>query len=328
MKKQILATALFAASAGVQASECGNVQIADMNWPSASLIANLDRFILENAFDCEAELVPGDTVPTSTSMIEKQQPDIAPELWTNSFKEGLAKAVEAGTLTVAGKVFSDGGEEGFWVPKYLVDKDPSLATIEGIKAHPELFPHPEDPEKAGFVGCPAGWGCQITSGNLYKALNLEAANFELVDPGSAAGLDGSIARAYERGEGWFGYYWAPTAILGKYQMVKVDFGTGVDEQHFIDCIYKADCLDPKPSMYPSSPVYTYTTAAMSERAPEVIDYLSKRAFTNAQLNSLLAWMDENQADGEIAMEYFLAEFPDVWKQWLSAENAAKIENAL
>lgn len=331
MKKQILAASLLAASstafAGSHAS-CGDVQIADMNWASATFIANVDRFILEHAFGCNSEVVPGDTVPTSTSMIEKQQPDIAPELWANSFKEGLEKAVAEGKLSIAGKVFSDGGEEGFWVPKYMVEKDPSLATIEGIKANAALFPHPEDDSKAGFIGCPAGWGCQITASNLHKALNLADANFELVDPGSAAGLDGSIARAYERGEGWFGYYWAPTAILGKYEMVKVDFGKGVDEQHFIDCIYKADCQDPKPSMYPESPVATYTTAEFAKRAPAASEYLANRSFTNPQLNSLLAWMDENQADGEYAAEYFLTEHADIWKAWLTAEQAAKVEGAL
>jgi glycine betaine/proline transport system substrate-binding protein len=331
MKKQILAVSLLAASTGAFAGahgSCGSVQIADMNWASATLIANIDRFILENAFGCEAELVPGDTVPTSTSMIEKQQPDVAPELWTNSFKDGLAKGVEDGKLAVAGKVFSDGGEEGFWVPKYLVEKDPSLATIEGIKANPELFPHPEDDSKAGFMGCPAGWGCQINSANLFKALNLEDAGYELLDPGSAAGLDGSIARAYERGEGWFGYYWAPTAILGKYEMVKVDFGSGVDQEHFISCITQPDCQDPKPTMWPESPVYTYTTAELQQRAPEVVEYLGNRSFTNAQLNSLLAWMDENQADGEYAAENFMVEHADIWKAWLTDEQISKVESAL
>lgn len=331
MKKQILAVSLLAASTGAFAGahgSCGSVQIADMNWASATLIANIDRFILEHAFDCNAELVPGDTVPTSTSMIEKQQPDIAPELWTNSFKDGLAKGVEEGKLTVAGKVFSDGGEEGFWVPKYMVDKDPSLATIEGIKANATLFPHPEDDTKGAFIGCPAGWGCQISGNHLHKALGLGEANIELVDPGSAAGLDGSIARAYERGEGWFGYYWAPTAILGKYEMVKVDFGSGVDADHFLNCLAKAECEDPKPSMYPESPVYTYTTADLQQRAPEVVEYLGKRSFTNPQLNSLLAWMDDNQADGEYAAENFMVEHADIWKSWLTAEQAAKVESAL
>jgi len=124
MKKQILAASLLAASSTAFAGShgsCGDVQIADMNWASATFIANVDRFILEHAFGCNSEVVPGDTVPTSTSMIEKQQPDIAPELWTNSFKEGLENAVAEGKLAVAGKVFSDGGEEGFWVPKYMVE---------------------------------------------------------------------------------------------------------------------------------------------------------------------------------------------------------------
>ena len=50
---------------------CGNVTIADMNWNSATLIANVDRFILEHGYGCNAELVPGDTMPTGTSMTEK-----------------------------------------------------------------------------------------------------------------------------------------------------------------------------------------------------------------------------------------------------------------
>ena len=50
----------------------------------------------------------------------------------------------------------------------------------------------------------------------------------MIDPGSGAALAGSIARAYERQQPWFGYYWSPTPVLGKYDMVKVDFGSGTD----------------------------------------------------------------------------------------------------
>ncbi|MBL3684762.1 hypothetical protein F2981_21710 (plasmid) [Sinorhizobium meliloti] len=41
------------------------------------------------------------------------------------------------------------------------------------------------------------------------------------DTGSAAGLDASIAKAYERKAGWLGAYWAPTALLAKYPMVRL-----------------------------------------------------------------------------------------------------------
>ena len=76
-------------------------------------------------------------------------------------------------------------------------------------------------------------------------MELDKSKFSIVDPGSGAGLSGSLAKAYEREEAWFGYYWAPTAILGKYEMVKVDFGSGVDEDEFLNCTTSEECADPK-----------------------------------------------------------------------------------
>ena len=138
MRKLLAATVLLSAMSATQvhASECGKVTIADMNWNSATLLANVDSFILQHGYGCETDLVPGDTMPTGTSMVEKGEPDIAPEFWSNSMKAALDRGVEEGRIQYAGTSFSDGGEEGFWVPEYMVKKDPSLATIEGIRRMP------------------------------------------------------------------------------------------------------------------------------------------------------------------------------------------------
>lgn len=328
MKALIAAIPLILAVSTAQAADCGKVTIADMNWSSASLIANIDRFILEHGYGCDAELIPGDTMPTITSMTEKGEPDIAPELWSNSARDVIDKGVADKKLSIAGASLADGGEEGFWVPKYMVDTDPSLATIKGVIANAKLFKHPEDPDLSALVGCPAGWNCQISAGHLFKALNLDDAGFELIDPGSGAGLSGSIARAYERKKPWIGYYWAPTAVLGKYEMVKVDFGSGIDKQHFVDCITQADCETPKPTMYPPSVVDTITTGEFAARAPQAYAYLGKRAFKNAQMNRLLAWMEDNQADGDVAMEHFLNNYQSTWTPWVSSEVAGKVKQAL
>ncbi|MGX1926455.1 ABC transporter substrate-binding protein [Vibrio sp. NH-7] len=319
---------MSATALNAQASECGKVTIADMNWNSATVIANIDRFILEHGYGCDAELIPGDTMPTGTSMIEKGQPDVAPELWSNSLKDALDKGVADKRLRYAGKSLVDGGEEGFWVPAALVKKYPEIATIEGVKKHAKLFEHPEDPDKSAFYSCPAGWNCQISAGNLFNAMELDKAGFAIVDPGSSAGLSGAIAKANERGEAWFGYYWAPTAVLGKYDMVKVDFGSGVDEDEFVNCTTQSECANPKPTMYPPSPVHTITTEEFATRAPQAYDYFSKRGFTNADMNRLLAWMEDNQADGEEAMFHFLEDYPQIWQAWVSPEVANKIKQAL
>ena len=322
------AFATILSSQAVAATDCGRVTIADMNWNSASLMANVDKFILSNGYGCNAELVPGDTMPTGTSMIEKGEPDVAPELWSNSLKEAIDKGVAEKRLRIAGKSLTDGGEEGFWIPQYMVDADPSLATIAGIKKNAKMFKHPEDPSKSGFYTCPAGWNCEISAGNLFKALNLSSDGFELVDPGSGAGLSGAIAKAYERKQPWFGYYWAPTAVLGKYKMVKVDFGSGVNKDEFISCTSSADCETPKVTMYPPSLVETVTTESFAKSSPGAYAYLTKRGFKNAQMNELLAWMEDNQADGAVAAEHFLKNNESTWTPWLSADVAAKVKKAL
>ncbi|EGA64564.1 ABC transporter substrate-binding protein [Vibrio brasiliensis] len=319
---------LTATAFHAQADECGKVTIADMNWNSASVMANVDQFILEHGYDCDAELIPGDTMPTGTSMIEKGQPDVAPELWSNALKDALDKGVEEKRLRYAGKSLVDGGEEGFWVPAYLVKQYPEMATIEGVKKHAKLFDHPEDPDQSAFYSCPAGWNCQISAGNLFKALGLEGSGFTIVDPGSSAGLSGAIAKAYEREEAWFGYYWAPTAVLGKYDMVKVDFGSGVNLEEFVGCTTQTECESPKPTMYPPSPVHTITTEAFASRAPQAYEYFTKRGFTNKDMNQLLAWMEDNQADGEEASFHFLENYPQIWQTWVPQDVAKKVQQAL
>ncbi len=318
----------FSTTQGFAESKCGKVTISDMNWNSATLIANVDKFILTHGYGCKADLVPGDTVPTGTSMTEKGEPDIAPEMWTSSHKAAFDRGVKEKRLRLIGKPLSEGGIEGFWVPKYMVDKDPSLATIKGVIANAKLFKNPEDPSRSAIMGCPSGWGCQISTTNLYKALELKKKGFDLIDPGSSAGLAGSISRAYERKKPWLGYYWGPTAILGKYEMVMVDFGSGIDEKHYINCILKTDCKDPKVTMIPRAPVQTVVTEAFAKRAPEVIAYLGKRSFNHKEINKVLAWMKDNQADGDTIMEHFLKNHEKIWTKWVSEDVVKKIKLAL
>lgn len=69
-----------------------------MNWQSAEVLSNLDKFILNEGYGCEAEITVGDTVPTITSMAEKGQPDIAPEAWIDLLPDVVKKGTEEGRI--------------------------------------------------------------------------------------------------------------------------------------------------------------------------------------------------------------------------------------
>lgn len=319
---------LLALGAPADAAEtCGEVSIAEMNWASAGLAAWVDKIILEEGYGCTVSLVTGDTMPTFTSMSEKAEPDMAPELWVNAVREPLDAAVAEGKLIIAAQILADGGVEGIWVPTKLAQEH-GIRTLDDALAHPELFPGAEDAAKGAFFGCPSGWACQHIARNQFLGAKAGEKGFVLVDPGSAAGLDGSIAKAFAREEGWLGYYWAPTAILGKYDMTRLDLQAEYDKTRWDSCMVKADCADPQVTEWPSSDVYTVVTSAFAQKAGVAMDYVRARAWTNETVNRMLAWMGDNQATNEDGAYYFLENNADLWGKWVSPEVAAKIKAAL
>lgn len=323
----VLAISLGAASTSF-AQGCGDVTIASMNWQSAEVLANLDAFILKQGFGCNVEITIGDTVPTITSMVEKGAPDIAPEGWVDLLPEMVTSGIREGKLVSAGSALSDGGNQGWWVPRYLVDAHPDIKTIGDALKHPELFPDAENPGKGAVVNGPQGWGGANVTAQLFKAYDAGKKSFVLVDSGSAAGLDGSIAKAYERHQGWLGYYWAPTSLLGKYDMVKLGFDAPFDKAEWVRCNSVADCPDPKLNTWPVDRVETLVTTGFAGRSAPVLDYLKARHWDNQTVNKLLAWMTDNQATGEDGAIYFLKSNPEIWTSWVSPEVAKKVKGAL
>ena len=308
------------------AANCGKVTIAEMAWASAAVAAHIEDIILSAGYGCQTEIVFGDTVPTVTSMTEKSEPDVAPEIWINSAREVIEKAVEEGRLVVAGEILSDGGEEGWWVPDYVIADNPDLTTLQAVLKRPDLFPDKEEPGMGRFYTCPSGWGCEIVNGNLYKAYGVKEAGFTLFNPGSSEGLAAAITGAYERRQPIFAYYWAPTSLLGNHPMVKL--GGMTHDSETWPCITDKDCAEPKPNMYPKSVVMTVVTSSFAKSAPEAFEFVSRVSWGNKFLNGLLAWQDQNQATARETAEHFLKNNEDVWSAWVPEDVAAKVKAAL
>ena len=334
MKKLLISAAIVAGAAlgmnGQANAACGEFQMSDMNWPSATLMANVDKIILEEGYGCAIELIPGATTATFATMNEKGQPAVAAELWTNAVSNELQKAMDEGRLhsAIKGPITELG--EGWWVTPGTLKRNPEFKTVLDILERPDLFPDKEDPSKGAFIGCPAGWGCQLSNQQLFKAYEMEKKGWVLVDPGSQAGLDASMAKAAQRDQNWLGYYWSPTAPVGKYKMQLMDFGVPfVGHEHWNNCIAVGPekCGDPKPSAWTESVVQTIVTTEIKDN-PGVMKYFGDRIYPGPIMNGMLVYMEENQATGPDAALEFLEKHEDVWTKWVSADVAAKVKKSL
>ncbi len=309
-----LATGVMISSAGAAYAECGEVSITEMNWASSQIITEVSKFLMEQGYGCTVEKVPSATTTSVASLAENGEPDIVTELWLNSTGDVYRKLEAEGKVVRLADVFDPGGIEAWWIPTYLAESNPELTTIEGVLANPELV-------GGRFNNCPDGWGCRIVSDNLITALGLRD-SMEIFDHGSGETLATSIAAAYEDQEPWFGYYWAPTAVLGKYPLTPVRIGDIDADIHLAN--QNKENANPGVSDFPPAPVLTVATTSLAEREPEIAELMGNVSFDISILNSLLAWQDDNGASAEEAAVYFLTNNSEIWSQWINDDAREKL----
>lgn len=312
MKKLLLSSMLVLGfSSPSWAEGCGEVTITQMDWASANVVTAVSKFLMEQGYGCKVTAVPSSTPTSLTSVAETGTPDILTELWVNT-APAYSELLKAGKIVELTDVLSDGGIEDWWVPQYIVDAHPEAATLDGILANPDWV--------AGqFDGCPDGWACRTVDDNMNKVIDFEGHGIKVFNHGSGETLATALASAYADKKPWFGFYWAPTAILGKYPMVQVKLADHNAETHA--CNSDPACTAPGISDYPRAAVKTAATTAFRDREPAIAELMSHVTFTNDQMNGVLAWMEDNNASAEEGAVYFLTNNKDLWAGWLN--DAAK-----
>ena len=314
----ILSAGALTAQASCELDE--TIQIADMSWASASTIAHVESKILEHGFGCKTELIPGETVTTATTMVKKGRPHIAPELWSSNAKKLLEEGEKTGTASVAGSVFVDGGIDAWWVPKYVIEQHPDIKSVEDLTRYSELF-KTSGSDKGRFYNSIPGWSSEARSTNLMHAYGLDK-NFDVFSAGSGAALDAAIVSNYKRKKPIFFFYWAPSAILGKYEMVKLDMKPYDPAND--SCNAEPNCKTPVTSGFPKVAVNTLVVSKIKQDAPSIYQFLSKVQFQNDTMNKLLAWGEDNSADPEQTAEHFLKSQQAIWTAWVTKDVADKV----
>lgn len=298
------------------------MRFGGMNWESNLVLVEVERFIVKHGYGCESEVLPTETLP-ALAALERGDLDINTEIWLNSVLEPWNKAEASGKVKRIGDIYMGG--EAWFIPKYTAERLPDLKAAADLPKYWEDFKDPEMPSKGRFYGCPAGWGCEVVSTNLFKALDL-GDTFTLFSPGTGATQKAALTAAYNRGENIVFYYWFPTPVVGSMDLVKLELPPydAVKQK----CLTDPNCENPQPSDYPENPVFTAVTTQFTETAPKLTEFLSKVAVPLDDMGEAMAYMDQNEAEPDEAADWFLNNKQDVWTQWLPADVAERVKAAL
>lgn len=293
-----------------------------MNWETNLVLVELERFIADKGYGCKSEVLPVETLP-ALAALTRGDLDVNTEIWLNSVADPWAQAEATGKVKRIGDIYMGG--EAWFIPRYTAERLPELKAASDLPRFKDEFTDPEEPSKGRFYGCPAGWGCEVVSGNLHKALGLED-SFTYFSPGTGATQKAALMAAYQRQENIVFYYWYPTPLVGAMDLVKLelpDYDQGVHT-----CLTDVNCADPQPSDYPENPVFTAVTTQFTQDAPRLTEFLSKVAVPLPVMNETMAHMEETDGEPADVALWFLRNHADVWSQWVPAETAERVKAAL
>ena len=315
-------------------ADCGKARLADFDWNSANVHTGIVQFILEHGYGCEVETTRGSTTPIMAAHYDSQL-DIVTELWYDNIVTQYDAVEAAGVIRNIG-INTPDSQQAFYVDRNTAEKYNIKSVLD--MNNPEiaaLFSDPENPDMGRMVSCIGGWTCYTINHVKQRVYGLDKfyTNF---DPGSSGALAAEIAGAFAKDRPIFTYYWAPTALMGKVDLVRLVeppydaacWGAMMDVVEDIKAngkdVYKPTCATEYKDMSLDKSVLT----AWADTHPEETAFLEAYSIPTATVNKLLAFY-EGEADGDmelLAMEYL--QNNSEWKSWVSAEVAAKVSGAL
>jgi ABC-type proline/glycine betaine transport system permease subunit/ABC-type proline/glycine betaine transport system substrate-binding protein len=327
----VLMTLILGSVSTAQAETCDierPIMFGGLDWDSAAFHNEVARIILEEGYGCKTDAIPGSTLPLVTGLA-RGDIDVLMEVWRDNLVEPWTAALERGDVIDLGINFPD-AVQGWYVPRYLVEGDaergieaaaPDLKSVYDLPRYASLFTDPEEPTKGRFYNCILGWQCELLNNAKLRAYGLDE-TFTNFRPGAASSLAAAIASAYSRGKPIVAYHWGPTWVLGTFDMVMLE------EPPYTREAWEAFSDDPEnapPTAYPTTEVSIGVNTKFAATAPQVIAFLKQYKTTALMASEALAFLEANEgATTRDAAQNFLETRPDVWRQWVSPEIAARI----
>jgi len=317
------------------AAACGGddekpvLKIADNQFESLWINNAIAEFIIENGYGYTVESVET-TTPIAQAALANGEIDIWMELWQQNFIDNYNEEIAKGSYVNLGPTY-EGGPQFFTIPTY-VHEQYGINTVFDMKDHWELFKDPEDPSKGAFINCIIGWQCAEINMVKMQAYGLTEM-YNVISPGAAAAMDSALAGAQKKKEPVFGYYWAPTSLMGAYDWWVLE------EPAYDDTVWaKIAAAQEDKSLRPLSEAVAYETLPVDkavhktfkDKAPDVYDLLDKMNIGLQPINVTAAWAVETDIQGEWekAAIYYLRNYEDRWSTWMPDKEFKKVKEAL
>ena len=332
LKSLVLAIVLtLAASENIFAGT--RVVLGELNWDGSRAITCVLKEIIETRLGCEVDIVQAAPAIIFAAM-DKGSIDVFTDLWMPNQAEKWAKYITAGSrqsILVNSRPYQ--GIQGLFIPGYIQDKY-DVRSVHDL-AKPEiagLFDSDGNGVGEYWPGAP-GWNS--TTVEQVKAKSYGYGRYFEPFIVSDAALKAKLKADYRRGKGILFYYWTPEWIHVAYDLRRLQeppFDGFAMESKKQDARYNpSGCWNMVQAnesedwlaasdvhcAWPDAEVYVGYARSLTERIPQVAQFLKQVAFDPEAVNDWIYQIGQEKRDpDEVAVEW-IEENPEAVYQWLS-----------
>ncbi len=301
----ITAFALVLTACGGAATQAPKptIKLAENAWTGSSVNVHVAKILLEK-LGYPVEIVTIDENAQGASLA-KGDLSASLELWPSGHAENIKQYIDeqkvvenAGPLGVVGKI-------GWYIPTYMGDKNPELATGEGLKQDAAMFKTAETGDAGQFLAGDPSW--VQYDGDVIKNLDL---NFKVVSVGSEQAVLAAVDAAYSRNDPVLFYFWTPHSVHAKYKLTEVKLPDYSDACYAKASAGGIDCD------YPPDVLFKIVWGDLKTKAPEAYQLLKNFKYTNADQIGMIAAVEVNGKTADVAAQEWVDKNEATWKAWM------------
>ena len=294
-------------AAAIQRGSQTTITMAVNPWNGSAVNVAVAAQLLESEFGYTVETVDIDE-NAQWAAINTGEIDASLEVWPSGHAGNRADFIDSadGNVNDAG-LLGPVGKIGWFMPTYMVDQYPALATWEGL-ADPELaamFATAETGDKGQYLGGDPSW--TIYDPQIIENLGL---NFEIVYVGSETGILAALDAAYNREDPILFYFWTPHSAFNSYDLTNVRLPEYTDE-----CYEQADAggVD---CDYPADDLFKIVNRDLKNNAPAADTLLRNMNYAAADQIWMLAAVELDGLSIEEAAAAWIEANASTWQAWL------------
>lgn len=295
----VLLIALVFTACGGGAKE--TITLVENPWPASELNAEVAKIIIETELGNSVEIVALDE-NAQWDALSAGDVDAVLEVWPSGHGERIAEYIDNLGTVVNGGRLGPVGEIGWYVPTYVIDGNPALASWEGYQAAAADFASAETGDLGRFLGADPSW-VQYDE-QIIANLDLP---FQVVWTGSEDALLAEVSSSYSRQEPVLFYFYSPHAIFQQFDLSQVELPAYSD-----DCYADPAMVD---CAYPKDELLKIFSAKLEAKDGDVYTFLSNMNYGSDAQIAMLAELNEGMSVEEAAQAWIDAN-ESVWRDWL------------